>query len=217
MYCTECGKPGSGKFCGHCGTALGADDARPETPTDWSNEHRYAVLTGVPEIRERIALCAARAKTAMTAEEFLQAGDKLLAPLVSGIPISRLIAVVQPIYARLGIKTGKRREQVFSKPIGEMMAATLCALAAAGLRIRAVQQADDGCHLEAVLPSDVFSFTDDVLVDLTRHAPGTRLVLATNVPGQLYDWGKSDRCLNALLREIESSIDDASHGESKAA
>lgn len=72
MYCTERGKRGSGKFCGHCGTALGNEGEFAVVPMDWSNEHRYELLIQVPEIRERIARHAFRVKTSMTAEEFLR-------------------------------------------------------------------------------------------------------------------------------------------------
>jgi hypothetical protein len=217
MYCTECGKPGSSKFCGHCGTALGTGTELVAVPTDWSNEHRYEVLIHVPEVRERIARHASRAKASMTAEEFLQVGDKLLSPLMGGIPVGKLAAVAQPLYAKLGIRTGKRREQTLPQSIGQVLAAVLCALASAGLKIREVQQADDGCHLVAILPSDVFSFAGDVLIDLAKAGTATRLVLATNVPGQLYDWGKSHRYLNELLRETTVVLAGGIDGASNAA
>lgn len=174
--------------------------------SDWSNEHRYEVLIQIPEVRRRIADHASRARSTMTAEEFLQIGDKLLSPLTGGVPVGKLAAFVQPIYARLGIRTGRQREELFPHPIGEVLAAALCALAGAGQKIRDVQQADEGCELEAILPSDLFSFAGDVTVRLTKRESGTRLVAATNVPGQLYDWGKSDRCLGGLLQEIRQTL-----------
>ena len=218
MYCTQCGKPGAGNFCGFCGTSL-LKDMEPTAISDhWSNEHRYEVLIQVPEVRRRIADHASRARATMTAEEFLQMGDKLLSPLTGGVPVGKLAAFVQPIYAKLGIRTGRQREEVFAQPIGEVLAAALCALAGAGQKIRGVQQADDGCELEAILPSDLFSFAGDVVVRLTNRESGTRLVAATNVPGQLYDWGKSDRCLDDLLREIRQTLSGMAgwRGESSA-
>lgn len=217
MYCTECGKPGAGKFCGHCGTSMGVatgpaesrDPAQTQAlgPVDWSNEHRYEVLVRIAEVRERIAHAAARAaRKTMTAEEFLQVGDKLLSPLTGGVPIGKLAAVVQPLYAKLGIQTGKRREQVLERPIGAVLAATLCGLASSGLKLRRTEQFEAGCSLEAELPSDLFSFAGDVRLEVTRQGTGTRIAAATHVPGQMYDWGKSTRCLDALFGEIAAAL-----------
>jgi hypothetical protein len=42
-----------------------------------------------------------------------------------------------------------------------------------------------------------------VVVSVRRAAPaGTLVEAATNVPGQLYDWGKSQRCLDELFAEV---------------
>ena len=221
MYCTECGKPGAGKFCGHCGTSMGVatDPAETQTlgPVDWSNEHRYDALIRIAEVRERIAHSAARARKSMTAEEFLQAGDKLLSPLTGGVPIGKLAAVVQPLYAKLGIQTGKQRQQVIERPIGEVLAATLCALASSGLKIRRTEQFEAGCHVEAELPSDLFSFAGDVRLEVTRQGTGTRIAAATHVPGQMYDWGKSTRCLDGLFGEISAALGSHSGPTAKAA
>ena len=106
----------------------------------------------------------------MSGEEFLDICDKAFSPLMGGVPIGKVAAIAQPLYARMGIRTGQNKSEVVSLPVGHAIVTTLCALARNSHSVNRVQQADDGCLIEAVLPSDMLSFAGRV----DRHRAQTR-------------------------------------------
>ena len=81
----------------------------------------------------------------------------------------------------------------------------LCAHARHGRALRDVQQLADGCILTAALPSDLFALEGDLIVAISRTEGGTSVEARTEIPGQMFDWGKSTRCLDQLLGEIAES------------
>ncbi len=204
MFCSQCGSRAEGRFCSQCGAALTrVPAARPAPPQtlDWSNEVRYDVLIQLPEVRERIRRQSSLASRRLSGEELLGLYDKIVSPAV---PLEKIAAVVQPIYAALGIGTGKRRTEVVSASPGRVMVRSLCSLARHGQELRAVRQAEDGCLLEARLPSDLWSLEGDLLVTVRRHATGTEVEAVTKIKGQLFDWGKSRRCLEQLYTDLQA-------------
>jgi hypothetical protein len=206
MFCSQCGAEADGRFCWSCGAPLVRPDAaEPAAPTadtavDWESEIRYDVITRQPGVRELLARQASLAKKRMSGEEFLEAVDGI-AKL--GVPLATLVEIVQPIYTRLGIGTGKVQTQTFELPPGRVLVGVLCSLARRGQALRSVEQATDGCVLEAALPSDMWSLEGDLVVTIRRaDGGGTRVDAATKVYGQLFDWGKSKGALRDLLRDI---------------
>jgi hypothetical protein len=135
----------------------------------------------------------------LTGEQFLMLADKLV-PL--GVPLEGLVAVVQPLYIRLGIKTGKARSRQVAAPVGQVIVRALCSLARHGQKLHGVTQAADGCLLEAALPSDLFSLEGKLLVSVRRSGSQAEVCGATHIGGQLYDWGKSNRCLDKLFTDL---------------
>lgn len=203
MFCCQCGTRAEGNFCSACGARLPGAAPLPEAmPEDWSDEIRYERLMLRPEVRDLIARHAASAIKRMTGEEFLGHCDKVLKSLPGGASLATVASVVQPVYARLGIRTGKRRTEVVARPPGKALVAVLCSLARRGRTLREVRQAQDGCVLQASLPSDLFSFEGDLLITIRRHEGGTLVEAAATVKGQLFDWGKSRRCLNELFEDL---------------
>jgi hypothetical protein len=205
MFCSECGKPALGKFCSQCGAPLEAAElAAAELPTEivpeWDCEVRYEMILKYPGVRDTIERHAQLAPKRLTGEQFLMLADKLV-PL--GVPLEGLVAVVQPLYARLGIKTGKERTRQVQAPVGQVIVRTLCSLARRGQTLRGVTQAVDGCLLEASLPSDVFSLEGNLLVSVRRCGSQAEVHGVTHIGGQLYDWGKSNRCLDKLFTDLE--------------
>ncbi|HSU13768.1 hypothetical protein [Longimicrobium sp.] len=139
----------------------------------------------------------------MSAEQFLKLFDRPFQALTGvPIPLSPLIGIAQPIYARLGVKTGQERVATVDRPIHEALAALLCSLARNGQVLHEFHLASDGCMVEAVLPSDLWSWEGKVLVALRRTDPRTEVRASTAIKGQMFDWGKSSRCLDALLLDI---------------
>ena len=212
MFCSECGTKATGKFCSKCGTRLQQSDAPvPDTialPTDWSDIVDYETLLSIPAVRDRIARSAAQSKKSLTGEDFLDMyGNALgkLAGLPVAIPMSKVAHLAQATYAKLGVKTGKSRDQFIAKPAGAVLVSILCTLARTGRTLRGAHQLEEGCVLVAALPSDLFALEGDLIITVTRSANGTQVAAKTEIPGQLFDWGKSTRCLEALFVELVSS------------
>lgn len=133
-------------------------------------------------------------------EEFLALCDKVVS---LGVPLESIGRVGQTLWARAGIETGKEHSEDFSIPPGAAIVAALCALARRGQLLQQVRQFADGCLLEAKLPSDVWSFEGKLLVNIRRGGRITRVEGATEIEGQLFDWGKSKRCLQTLFSDIK--------------
>jgi len=223
MYCSECGQKASGKFCSHCGHRLQIEaanntqtsirlldessrhgsDGVVEPTTDWEQEVRYEALLNVTRVRETINRHASMSRTPLSGEEFLKLCDKVM-PM--GVPLDKVASLVQPLYARLGIQTGKQRAGQVRAPVGRVMMRMLCSLARNGQTLRLVTQADDGCCFEAVLPSDMFALEGNLIVGVRRAEGVTEITAATKIPGQLFDWGKSNRCLETLFADLERDV-----------
>jgi hypothetical protein len=212
MFCSECGVKAAGKFCSACGARLFAGEGGPapsiELPIDWSDVIDYETLLQIPSVRDRIARAAAQSKKSMTGEEYLDLYGKALGKL-SGLPISLPMASIarfaQSTYAKLGVKTGKERSRHFAIPPGTMLVSVLCSLARDGRTLRSAQQLADGCLLVASLPSSLLALEGDLIVGVTRAPGGSQVEARTDIPGQMFDWGKSTRCLDALLTELAAA------------
>jgi hypothetical protein len=194
MFCSNCGSPAEGNYCSGCGAALAVLPA-----SGWEYEVRYAVLVRVPQVRLAIEAHARTARKGISGEQFLALCEKTLP---GGAPLELLASVVQPIYASWGIGTGKQRSATFEAPIGRMLLHVLCSLARHGQVVRQVQQASDGCLIEAALPSDLWSLEGDLLISVQKQLAGTQIQAATKIKGQLFDWGKSTRCLDRLFADL---------------
>lgn len=203
MYCSHCGANASGNFCSRCGTPLDMPLEVELVDSDWTDEVRYDILLQYPEVRDVISRYAAQTRQGMNAEQFLKACDTAFAP-IPGVSLAAVANLVVPVYARMGIKTGKKRDGILHRPSGQVLVSALCSLARHGRPLKQVHQGNDGCVLEAVLPSDMWSWEGEVLVSVQRHDSGTRVEAATNIPGQLFDWGKSKRCLNQLFDDLQT-------------
>jgi hypothetical protein len=206
MYCSNCGAPASGNFCSRCGARLGPGQPEVLLPQDWKDEIRYNVLLHFPEVRDLIARHAAQAKKGISGEQFLALADKAFAPLV-GVSLGTVAAIIVPIYARIGIQTGKARKVELSMPAGKAVVAAVCSLARFGRQLKQVHQGDDGCVLEAVLPSDFRSWQGELVIAIQNQGGSTLVEAVTKIPGQLYDWGKSKQCLDQLFKDLETLVD----------
>jgi len=203
MYCSKCGAEANGKFCSSCGAPIQTKVTKlsPSRETDWSQIIEYEVLLGIPEFRDLIAKHAAQSKQPLSGEAFLNFCDKAFQP-ISGVSMETLVSIAQPISSKLGIKTGKTRSQVFNNPPGKILLALLCSLARRGQNLQQVKQMQDSCMLEAGIPSDLWSLEGRLVINVSREGAGTCVEAGTIITGQLYDWGKSKRCLNVLFSDL---------------
>ena len=83
-----------------------------------------------------------------------------------------------------------------------MLVGVLCSLASAGHELRKATHAQDGCILEATIPSDIWSFAGDLFVTIKPQGQATLVEAAAIVKGQKFDWGKSRRCLDRLFGDL---------------
>jgi hypothetical protein len=167
---------------------------------DWSHEHRFEVLVGVPEVKAAIERCAAQARVPMSAEEFLA---KATMVLPNGAAIRRGGARGRALALRWGLRTGKSQETEINAPVGRVIACVLCSMVYHAQVVRSVEQREDGCTLIAEIPSDVKTYGGVLQVSIGRGRPGSTTVHATaQIPGQLYDWGKSKQTLEALFADV---------------
>jgi hypothetical protein len=174
------------------------------TPDAWTQSIVYREIVARPELRSMVDAAAAHQSGGMPAGKFLEQAEKLLeAAGGPTAPLALLGEVLQPVYARMGIKTGKMQSQRFELPPGRAILAALCSLAGRGQTLKAARQAADGLVLEAVLPSDLFAMEGSLIVTLKRDGAGTLVEAATHIPGQMMDWGKSARAIHTLFEEIE--------------
>ena len=210
MFCSECGKEAAGKFCWNCGAPLQlgggaqagpAAASAPSAAADWQNEVNYETLIRNPEVRDLLAK-QNPPEAHMTGEEFLESGSKLMGVSVS---LDRVGKIAQEVYGRLGVGTGKTRSERYNRPVGRVIVAVLCTLARSGFNLQQVRQASDGCMLTCEIPSDMFSFAGQLLVTIERTPDGACVHADTHIKGQLFDWGKSNRCLHQLFDGIALS------------
>ena len=203
MFCSNCGAQVNGNFCSKCGAPIrGGPESSERPPRAWSGEVLYEKLIRIPEVREMVSKHASMSKRGLSGEEFLAFFDKII-PL--GFSLEKLGGVVQPISAQLGIKTGKEQSQTLSSPPGTAIVAVLCSLARHGQVLQQVRQLEDGCLLEAALPSDIWSFEGALYIGVRKSGTGTRIDAATKIKGQLFDWGKSKRCLETLFSDLRAT------------
>ncbi len=222
MFCSHCGSKATGTFCWKCGQKLhvadterSIPDAEQSTPAeesiatqdfdviefdgrgnDWTYEVDYRKIIRHPTVRDLLVMAGNRAKQRVSAEQILEVLDNVA-------PGASLAAIaVQPLFFQLGIKTSKSTSLRFRVPVGTTLVSILCAFAEGGNKLRDVKQADDGCLLEASIPSDIWSFEGVLYVQIQRDGDGTNVEAATRIPGQFFDWGKSQRLLDRLIGNV---------------
>jgi len=211
MFCSQCGEKASGKFCHQCGNPLQIVEAilvlpgegAPPEPGNWEHDARYEKIVRVDAVRTVIAHHAAHAKTGVSGEAILALYDKIVP---SPVPLEGLVAVLQPLYASWGFRTGKERTELIETPIGRAIARALCSFAKYGQTFQSAEQSDSGCILTADLPSSVCAMKGKLTISLLRSEFRTQVAAMTAIPGQMYDWGKSRRCLDQLFNDLRSDL-----------
>lgn len=173
-------------------------DASP----DWADEYRFEVIIGIPVVRKAVSSCAAHARIPMSAEEFL-AKAAVAFPALGGA-MHRGAATRGRTWAlKRGWRTGTSRVAEIPAPVGRTIASVLCSMAFHGQVVRSVEQWEDGCTLIAEIPSDRKTFGGVLHVHIDRSAHrSTTLHAGAEIPGQLYDWGKSKQTLADLFADV---------------
>ena len=123
------------------------------------------------------------AKKRMSGEQFLDICDKLFSPLTSGVSLTTIAAITQPLTEKLGMKTGSARSETFYEQPGTMLVAVLCSLAQNGQDLLNVSQASDGCLIEVQVPSDIWSLAAELKIAVRPRQDGTSIDAAVTVKG----------------------------------
>jgi hypothetical protein len=207
MYCIECGRPGAGRFCAHCGAQQRVEAQEGDEPAfDWQEALDYDAVTRHPDVRRALTAAADRAPTRMSGEEFLARIDEAAALIGAPAFFSSVGQLAQPLFAAMGVRVRPRtRVAEVAAPPGVVLVRTLTGLARQGVTVASVQQAQDGCVLSADIPSDLWSFKGELVCSLQRLPDAVRVEAVTAIKGQLYDWGKSERILRGLFAEVEAA------------
>jgi hypothetical protein len=201
-----------------------ADDDRVidnSAPDDWPREVRYAALVTVPDVRATIANCALRARPGVSAEQCLAFFDAItptiagalmpgVAPALSTLSLSKLSSVLVPVFAVFGIRASHTRSADLSIPPGLVIATALCSFARYGQTLQGAQQYDDGCLLEATLPSELTAWAGTLYIGISVASAGvTHVSGAVTIKGQMFDWGEGVKKLDHLFADLsKASIDD---------
>lgn len=216
MFCTQCGAQAAPehKFCAGCGARLeGAVaastgsariEAAPAGPLeDWRETTNYRVVLGHPEVKALIAEASKTTKAGMSAEEFLKLAQPVLnAAGAGGVSMKLIAEIATPIYAKMGVKTGKDAKNGYATPYGRVLAAILCSLASRSQTLVAVQEGTDGCVVQAEIPSSLTTWKGKLTLTVERKPEGTLVTSAVVFEGQSSDWGRSKRVLEELHQDI---------------
>lgn len=228
MFCTQCGKQAAPEhvFCAGCGTRLPREaSAAPmglmatpapvatEAPVvtaidtgpleDWRETTNYRVVLGHPQVKALVADAAKASKAGMTGDEFMKLAQPILdASGSGGVPMKLIAEIATPLYAKMGVKTGKDAKNGYATSYGRTLAAILCSLASRNQTLVAVHEGTDGCVVQAEIPSSMTTWKGKLSLTLERKPEGTLVSSAVVFEGQSSDWGRSKRVLDDLHQDI---------------
>jgi hypothetical protein len=205
MFCSNCGAQAAGNFCSVCGSPLKCGGHVGIIARDhrWENDFQVENIVKVPAIRNAIAQNASNAVQGVSAEAIFALYDKIIS---SPFPMERIAAVIQPLYDSWGIRVGKERVELLHVPIGRVIAQTLCSFAKHNQTFQTAHQIENGCWLIAELPSSICSLKGKLQIKLILQGDRTRVEASTIIPGQVYDRGKGNRCLDQFFIDQRSEL-----------
>jgi hypothetical protein len=119
-----------------------------------------------------------------------------------GVPIKLIAEVAAPLYAKMGVKTGKDAKNGYATSYERVLAAILCSLSSRNQTLVAVHEGTDGCVVQAEIPSSMTTWKGKLLMTLERKAEGTLVSSSVVFEGQSSDWGLSKRALDDLHQDI---------------
>lgn len=133
----------------------------------------------------------------------------ILAPLggLEGGVLFAGMKIGESVGKGLGLKSAKSLERVFPYPYPKVVLALFLALKHLEREVAAAYDTKTGCAIEAKLPVDWFSLGGQLTFDVTdEEAAGTRVAAASEVRGQLFDWGKGKRALAEILDQADGYL-----------
>ncbi len=195
MYCHNCGEQVIGSFCSNCGTPVAKQKIKDYTS--------YSSLVADNRCKQIIASEASKAQSSMSGEEFLQLSEQVIP-----IPMKLIGDFSSKLYANMGLRTGKTRQESLPYTFSYVLLATICSLARQNIKPAAVSEATGICNIEAILPSSMWSWQGQYHIIIESQENKTKISARTEIPGQKFDWGKSKRTLNTLFTEIQELCEE---------
>lgn len=209
MFCTQCGHVcrEEDRFCGACGHQLSsagtADTPSIAADVNWRASNDFREIFNHPDVQNRIKRVTGATPGGMSADEFLKAAQPIMSLAGAGtVKLTLLKDIALPFYQKLGIKTDNQQQKGFRSTYGETLAAALCSLAARGQTLLDIKQAENGCLIEAKLPSTMWNWEGTILLSLETHPEGILAKGNVSVPGQAFDWGRGKRMLQTLFEDM---------------
>jgi hypothetical protein len=170
---------------------------------DWRATTNYRVVLAHPEVKALIADASKASKAGMSADEFMKLAQPVLDAAGSGgVPMKLIAEIAAPMYAKMGVKTGKDAKNGYATPYGRVLAAILCSLASRNQTLIAIEEGTDGCVVQAEIPSSMTTWKGKMSLTLERRPEGTLVSSAVVFEGQSSDWGRAKRVLDDLHQDI---------------
>jgi len=219
VFCTNCGTQAASdhSFCSACGSKL-ESNSPVSTDNKHNNEQRvvdrhagvkdWRMLTSSKEIFthsqvvERIKRISGLSATGMPESEILAQIKLFDSKEASTFAMGALTDVVLPFYSNLGIKKESEVISNFAISYQEALVAVLCSLASRSQPLRDLRDASDGFVVDAQLPTSIWAMKGDFIISLENVNGGTKVCANINIPGQMFDWGKSKRTISDLFADV---------------
>jgi hypothetical protein len=131
---------------------------------------------------------------------------KVLGPL-SGLPdglFHMTLKVGEALGQSLGLRSRKTHEQSFAQPYAAVVRALVLTLLGLRYGVTTLFDTPNGAYIEAKLPKDIFSLGGTLQFDIVEQAERQIQVIgASEIKGQMFDWGKGNRALKDVLAKTE--------------
>lgn len=221
MFCTNCGTQAANdhSFCSTCGSKLARSGNSPTTDSSSTTREQLQVnrhdkvddwrmLTSAkdifthPQVVERIKRISGLSSTGMPASVILEQIRIFDSKGASKVAMGALTEVVLPFYSNLGIKKESEVSSDFPFSYQEALVAVLCSLASRSQPLRDLRDASNGFVVDAQLPASVWAWKGDFIITLENVNGGTRVCATINIPGQMFDWGKSNRTISNMFEDV---------------
>jgi hypothetical protein len=130
-----------------------------------------------------------------------------LAP-ISGLPGGVLHVAMEAggaLGRSFGFTARKKAETRLAASYPTAVRALVFALHSIGRELTAAFDTPAGAYFEAKLPGDIFSPGGSLQFDVIEERPGAvRIAGASEIKGQMYDWGKGKRALADVFEKTEA-------------
>ncbi len=201
MFCYNCGYKTDSTFCPECGTKMIDSDSK--IIKSWRQESDFKTIVKHPDVLELISNYSTVSNKKIDSKYLLDKFD-LVFGTFTGVSTNLITEIVLPIYSKLGIKLGKKKESVFFEPINEVFVKTLCSISSnKKLEFKEFYQAQDGLFIISEIKPDFLSFRGNLTIEIQKNE-NVKLKINAITKGQLFDFGKSKKIISRVLSDLKT-------------